>query len=169
MQEHGWWPQAPDYRREALVRLLHRDGLIGNAEIAHEVTMLRQPIGELEHGVIDLELSEGPGHTISRHVGRSAGQLLTRVRGGGVRVASTYWDEATAREAIQSTLSANSSLLKRWSAAGCPDTLRLRLSVPYDVGFAIDRTGKVSFVRHALVVLRRDASGVVLVTSFPRR
>jgi hypothetical protein len=39
----------------------------------------------------------------------------------------------------------------------------------YDVGFAIDRRGKVSFVRHSIVVLRRDQAGVVLVTSYPVR
>jgi hypothetical protein len=167
-RERGWWPAAPDYRRDALVRLLHRNGLIGNRDIAHEIAILRQAPEELERGVIHLRMHEGPGHTIARHIGKSPADLLTRVRGTRIPVASTYWDEATAKEAIQSTLSANAATIKRWSAAGCPRTLRLHLDSPYDVGFAIDRTGKITFVRNALVVLRKDANGVVLVTSFPR-
>ena len=168
-RERGWWPEPPDYRREALVRLMHRRGLIGNRDVAHEIALLRQAPEELQRGSIQLRMHEGPGHTIARHVGKTPAELLTRVRRSRIPVASTYWDEPTAREAIQSTLSANAEAIKRWSAAGCPNTLRLQLDSPYDVGFAIDRAGKVTFVRHALVVLRKDAAGVVLVTSFPRR
>jgi hypothetical protein len=47
------------------------------------------------------------------------------------------------------------------------DPLRLRVTVPYDLGFGVDRHGTVRFARQAVVVLRRDQSGIVMVTSFP--
>jgi hypothetical protein len=168
LQEHGLWFPEPDYRRDALVALLRRPGHITDPEIAHELALLRQPVLEIQRGHIDLRLNEGPGHTIDRHTAKTAAELLARVRTSRrIPIASTYWDEATAREAIQRTLSAHEGPIKRWVAAGCPKTLRLRLTSPYDVGFAVDRSGKVTFVRQATVVLRRDSAGVVLVTSYP--
>jgi uncharacterized protein YukE len=167
MKAHGLWFPEPDYRRQALIALLGKNGRITNADIAHELSLLRQPVRELQRGRIDLRLHEGPGHTIDRHISKSADELLTRVRTSRTRVASTYWDEAGARDAIQRTLRANNATVSRWIAAGSPNTLRLRLSVPYDIGFAINRRGTVSFVRQAMVVLRRDHAGIVLVTSYP--
>jgi hypothetical protein len=167
LRERGLWPLEHDYRRDALVALLHRDGHIVDPEIAHELAELRQPAKELIHGEIDLRLHEGPGHTIDRHISKSAPELLTRVRNSRTAVASTYWDEASAREAIQRTLRAHAGMIHRWVGAGCPETLRLRVTSPYDVGFAIDRQGKVTFVKQAAVVLRRDRAGIVMVTSYP--
>lgn len=167
LRERGWWPEEPDYRRDALIGLLHRRGLIVDQRIAHELAVLRQPAREIERGAIDLRLHEGPGHTIERHVSKSAGDLLTRVRDSRIPVASTYWDEATAHDAIEQTLAAHRGMVRRWIAAGCPKTLRLRLSVPYDVGFAVNAHGRVTFIRQATVILRRDQAGIVVVTSYP--
>jgi hypothetical protein len=169
LRAQGLWPEAPDYRRDALVGLLHRAGSVTDPQIAHELALLRQPVRELQRGDVDLRLHEGPGHTIARHVAKSSGELSARLRTDRIPRASTYWDEREARDAIQQTLTANRAQISRWVAAGCPTTLRLRLHSAYDVGFAIDRRGKVSFVRHSIVVLRRDQAGVVLVTSYPVR
>lgn len=167
LRERGLWPETPDYRREALVGLAHQPGRIVDPAIAHELAVLRQSATELERGDIDLRLNEGPGHTIDRHISKSAGQLLTRVRTSRIGVASTYWDETTAGDAIGRTLTTHQDLVRRWIATGSPGTLRLRLTVPYDVGFAIDGRGRVRFIRQAMVVLRRDSAGIVLVTSYP--
>jgi uncharacterized protein YukE len=168
LRAHGLWVPESDYRREALLDLVgHRTGRITDAAIAHEVALLRQSTRELQRGEINLALHEGPGHTMDRHVAKTAGELLTRVRGGGPRIASTYWDETTAKAAIGETLRANATEVQRWEAAGSLGTLRLRLQTPYDVGFAINRGGRVTFVRQAIVVLRRDHAGVVVVTSYP--
>jgi uncharacterized protein YukE len=169
LRSRGMWPAEPDYRRRALISLMHRAGQIVDPEIAHELALLRQPARQLQRGEVDLRLHEGPGHTIDRHIAKTAGQLLTRVRSSHIPVASTYWDEASARDAIQSTLSTNHDVIRRWIDAGSAKTLRLRLTAPYDLGFAIDRRGMVTFVRHATVVLRRDSAGVVIVTSYPVR
>jgi hypothetical protein len=167
LRAQGLWPEPPDYRRDALVGLLHRAGSVTDPDIAHELALLRQPVRDLQRGEIDLRLHEGPGHTIARHVGKSSGELSARLRTDRIPRASTYWDERGARDAVQQTLAAHRPQIARWVAAGCPATLRLRLHSAYDVGFAIDRRGRVSLVRHALVVLRRDQAGVVLVTSYP--
>jgi hypothetical protein len=169
LKAKGWWRAEPDYRRAALLRLAHRDGLITDRGIAHEMALLRQPVSDLLRGEIDLRLNEGPGHTVARHVARTPAQLLARLRTSSIPVASTYWDAAGARDAIQQTLTSHTAVIQRWVAGGCVKPLRLHLHSPYDVGFAIDRSGKVTFVRHAIVVLRRDQAGVILVTSFPTR
>jgi hypothetical protein len=169
LRSHGLWPAEPDYRRAALVALMHRSGHITDPEIAHELALLRQPTRELQRGEIDLRLHEGPGHTIDRHTAKSSTELLHRVRTTRIPVASTYWDEASAREAIQRTLTSQHDTIRRWVAAGCPKTLRLRMASLHDLGFAVDRNGKVTFLRHATVVLRRDSAGIVLVTSYPLR
>lgn len=167
LRAHGMWPEPPDYRREALVSLLRRPGLVTDRDIAHELAVLRQPVRELERGAVDLRLHEGPGHTIARHVGKTSVELRTRIRTDRIPRASTYWDDRGAREAIEATLTANRDAIRRWSAADYPDTLRLRLSSPYDLGMVVDRRGMVRFVRQAVVVLRHDGNGVVMVTSYP--
>jgi uncharacterized protein YukE len=169
LRTRGMWPEPPDYRREALVNLLHHAGTITDREIAHELALLRQPVKELERGTVDLRMHEGPGHTIDRHVGKSAAELRARLHSSRVPRASTYWDQAGARDAIEAALTANRDAIRRWAAAGYPDTLRVRMNSAYDVGFVLDRRGTVRFVRRALVVLRRDPAGVVLVTSYPVR
>jgi uncharacterized protein YukE len=167
LREHGWWPTAPDYRREALVAALRQPGRILDRELAHEFALLRQPLVEIRRGEVDLWQHEGPGHTIARHVALSTDQLLHRVRTGRIPVASTYWNEAGARNAIQRTISESDVQVRQWIDAGCPGTLRLQITMPFDIGFAVDRRGLVRFVRGAVVVLRRDHAGVVLVTSYP--
>jgi hypothetical protein len=150
-----------------LIDLLRRPGLVTDRDIAHELSLLRQPIGELQRGAIDLRLQEGPGHTIGRHVGKTATELRARLLTDRIPRASTYWDQAGARDAIEATLTSNRDLIQRWSAAGYPKTLRLRLRSAYDIGYVLDRRGTVRFVRHAVVVLRHDGAGVVMVTSYP--
>jgi uncharacterized protein YukE len=169
LQEHGWWLPDPDYRRQALVALAHQAGRVVDPVIAHELALLRQPADEIARGEVDLLLHEGPGHTLDRHVSKSAEELLHRVRANRrVPTASTYWDRATAHDAIEQTLRRHRVEIKRWIAADSSPRLSLHLKVPYDLGFTIDRRGTVRFVRQATVVLRRDHRGdVVVVTSYP--
>jgi hypothetical protein len=149
------------------VAALRQPGRILDREIAHELALLRQPMVEIRQGDVDLWQHEGPGHTMARHVSLSTDQLLHRVRSGRIPVASTYWDEAGARDAIRRTISGHDVRIRQWIDAGCPGTLRLQITMPYDIGFAVDRRGLVRFVRRTVVVLRRDHAGIVLVTSYP--
>jgi Bacterial CdiA-CT RNAse A domain len=167
MRDRGLWPAERDYRREALINLSHQKGFIVNPLIAHELSVLRQSAAELHRGEIDLRLQEGPGHTLDRHVSKSAGELLARVRTGKIPIASTYWDETTAKDAVRATMAARSGVVDRWIAAGSTGTLRLHLRLPYDIGFAVDAGGRVRFVRETVVILRRDHAGVLMRTSYP--
>jgi uncharacterized protein YukE len=168
LRERGLWRAEPDYRRQALVNLSHQRGVILDPGIAKELAMLRQSPLEIRRGEIDLRLQEGPGHTMDRHIGKSAHELLTRVRSGRIRIASTYWDETVAHDATRLTLTANAARIDRWIATGSAANLRLRVTVPFDIGFAIDATGRVTFIKETTVVLRRDGAGIILLTSFPR-
>jgi hypothetical protein len=168
LRERGMWFPEPDYQRKALLAVINRGGRITDAELAHTAALIRPTAAELRGGEVSLRLHEGPGHTLDRHTAKSAGELLARVRSDRrIRAASTYWDEAGAREAIATTLRSNSDAVDHWLAAGSHEPLRLRATVPYDLGFGVDRRGTVRFARQALVVLRRDDSGVVVVTSYP--
>jgi hypothetical protein len=167
LRAHGLWFAERDYRRAALVALLHRGGRITDSEIAHELARLRQPVEELQRGRVDLWLNEGPGHTIARHVARTPRQLLAEIRSSRSPLATTYWDEPEARDAIEQTLAAHRATIQRWSAAGCPGQLRLHLMSGHHLGFTLDRRNTVRLVSGAVVVLRRDSAGVVLVTSHP--
>jgi hypothetical protein len=167
LREREMWPPETDYRREALINLIHQRGAITNPEIARELTLLRQTVAELQHGDVDLRIHEGPGHTIDRHIGKTASELLTRVRTSRMRFASTYWDDSSARDAIRHALLTHNSEFARWAASGSAETLRLRVTLPYDVGFAVNARAQVTFVKRAIVILRRDNAGIVLVTSYP--
>jgi hypothetical protein len=168
LRDRGLWPAEQDYRRAALVNLTHQNGRILDPGIARELSALRQPALEIQRGEVDLRVNEGPGHTIARHIGKSPGELLHRVRTTRISVASTYWDKASADDATRLTLSANKGLVERWIAAGSPKSLRLRLTMPYNVGFAVTADNRVTFVRETVVVLRHDRVGIVVVTSYPR-
>jgi hypothetical protein len=167
LRERGMWPPDPDYRREALIELKHRGGLPANAAVARELQELRQPIVEIGRGDIDLRLNEGPGHTIDRHIAKTASQLLARVRTNNLRCASTYWDHASANDTIRRALSTQERRFAQWLAAGSVKPLRLLVTMPYDIGFAINAHARVTFIRQAIVVLRRDSAGIVLLTSYP--
>jgi uncharacterized protein YukE len=168
LREHGLWFPAPDYQRQALLRVISRGGRLTDVDLAHAAALLRPTPAELRGGEVNLRLHEGPGHTIGRHIGKSPDELLARLRSDRrVGVASTYWDSATARDTVSASLRRNSTAVDHWLATGSHDTLRLRVRMPYDLGFAVDRRGTVRFARQAVVVLRHDQSGIVLVTSYP--
>jgi uncharacterized protein YukE len=168
LREHDLWPAETDYRREALINLRHQKGLIADRGIAHELSVLRQSAREIQRGDFDLTLHEGPGHTIGRHVGRTASELRARVRANRrISTASTYWDDNTANDSIRLAIAASQPAIARWLAAGSVAPLRLHITAPFDVGFAVNASGRVWFVRKALVVLRSDKTGIWVLTSYP--
>jgi uncharacterized protein YukE len=167
LRARGLWPAEPDYRRSALIKLLHRGGRITDPEIARELAQLRQPVRDLERGAVDLHISEGPGDTLRRHVARTTQQLLTQVRSHSQPLAATYWDEASAREAIQNALTGHRAVIQRWLLGGATKPLRLYFHSAERLGFTVDRHNLVRFTHGAVVVLARDGAGVIVVTSHP--
>ena len=159
-----------DYRRAALIDGLRQPGRIVDVETAREMAVLRQPIDDLRQGKVDLYLHEGPGHTMARHVGQSTRQMRSRLLSERrVSRISTFWTDADARDTVAAALRQNPDELRRWLDDAASSRLLLRARLPYDIGMAVDRRGRVTFLKSAYVVLRRDATGVYVLTGFPRR
>lgn len=156
-----------NYYDEALRAGIRQPGRIVAVAVAHDMATLRQSLGELERGDVDLAVHEGPGHTVRRHVGHDAAWLLRRSRAERLRFASTYFDARTAEYVVRRAVTTNVAELRSWFASGTTRSLTLRVTMPYDVGAVLDRRGILRLARAAVVVVRRDAYGPYVVTSFP--
>jgi hypothetical protein len=167
LKDSGLLFQKPDYRRAALIAGLHQRGRIVDAGLAHEMALLRQPLDEVVRGDVDLALHEGPGHTISRHVGRTTQQLMARIKRERLPRASTYWNEETAQKAVNETLTANSAKIREWLASTDQHHLQLRYLTNDDVGFTLTKKGRIILSRRVVVILRRVDGELQLLTSFP--
>jgi uncharacterized protein YukE len=168
MQERGIvFRPEPDYHRAALIAALRQPGRIVDPELAHEMALLRQPLAEVVRGDVDLALHEGPGHTLSRHVGLDTQQLMRRVRRQRLPRASTYWDEPVAQRAVNETLRAKSATIREWLASNPDRRLELRHLSNDDVGFTLNRRGQVVLTRRVVLILEQVEGRIELVTSFP--
>ena len=168
LQERGLvFQPRPDYRRAALIAALREPGRIVDPEVAHEMALLRQPLAEVVRGDVDLAMHEGPGHTLSRHVGLSTQQLMTRIRRERLPRASSYWDEHLAQKAVGQALRDNSATIKAWEASGSLAALKLRIHTADDLGFTIDRRGRLVLTTRAVVILKSINGHPIVVTSFP--
>jgi hypothetical protein len=167
LKDSGLFFQTLDYRRAALIAGLHQPGRIVDAEIAHEMALLRQPLDEIVSGDVDLALHEGPGHTISRHVGRTTRELMTRIRRERLPRASTYWNEQVAQKAVDEAIRANGANIREWLARGAPRHLEIRHLTNDDVGFTMTRRKRIILTRRVVVVLKKVNGDLRLITSFP--
>jgi hypothetical protein len=167
LKESGLLFQKPDYRRAALIAGLHEPGRIADVELAHEMALLRQPLDEIVHGDVDLALHEGPGHTISRHVGRTTHELMARIRRERLPRASTYWNEQVAQKAVSETIKANSARIRAWLATNPQKRLEIRHLSNDDVGFTMTRRRRIILTRRVVVVLENVHGRVELITSYP--
>jgi CDI toxin RNase A-like protein len=129
--------------------------------------LLRQPIDQVVSGDVDLALHEGPGHTISRHVGRTTEQLMARIRREKLPRASTYWNEQVAQKAINETLQANGAKIREWLATDPEKPLQIRHLSNDDVGFTVTRRQRIILTRRVVVILKRVDGQLKLITSYP--
>ena len=115
---------------------------------------------------------EGPGrgHTLERHVGKSAEWLHQRVLGHPTaKFASSFSDEATADRAVASALRQRESQLKTW-LAGDDRQLIVKAQQQDVIGISVDRSGHVFESSAIRIVLVRDpssAEGFIVKTAFP--
>jgi uncharacterized protein YukE len=167
LESSGLLFQRPDYRRAALIAGLHQPGRILDADLAHEMALLHQPIDEVVRGDIDLALHEGPGHTISRHVGRTTQQLMARIRRERLPRASTYWNEQVAQQAVNEAVRSRAAEIRAWLESGTERRFKFRYLGSDDVGFTISRRGRISLTRRVVVILENVNGHIQLVTSFP--
>jgi hypothetical protein len=167
LKESGLLFQKPDYRRAALIAGLHQPGRIVDAELAHEMALLRQPLDEVVSGDVDLALHEGPGHTIGRHVGRTTHELMARIRRERLPRASTYWNEQVAQKAIGETLKANGSKIQEWLATNPQKPLEIKYLSSDDVGFTMTKGRRIILTRRVVVIMKRVDGELRLITSYP--
>jgi hypothetical protein len=167
LKDSGLFFQKPDYRRAALIAELHQPGRIADAQIAHELALLRQPLDEVVRGDVDLALHEGPGHTISRHVGRTTNELMARIRRERLPRASTYWNEQVAQKAIGEALLSRGDEIKTWLESGTQRRFKFRHLGNDDVGYTISKRGRITLTRRVVVILENVNGHVQLITSFP--
>jgi hypothetical protein len=131
------------------------------------MALLRQPLDEVVRGDVDLALHEGPGHTISRHVGRTTQQLMARIKRERLPRASTYWNEETAQKAVNETLKTNSAKIREWLAQNSSERLEVRHLSNDDVGFTVTKRRRIILTRRVVVILKRVDGQLRVLTSFP--
>jgi Bacterial CdiA-CT RNAse A domain len=121
----------------------------------------------------DLSADEAQGgHTLSRHVGRSDGDLQERLeRERNISAASTYTDRSTAEAVVGSALDHNSRI-ERWAERGAR---RPNLALDYHgdsahpIGRCMERGSAVAGPAwDAIVVLKASRDGgFYVLTSYP--
>jgi hypothetical protein len=106
------------------------------------------------------------GHTLARHVGKSDQYLLHRLNSSvePVGAASTFLTRAHAESSVGATLSAQSSEVARWLAAGSSSaekrsSMVLRATFPEPIGRLVTRSSEgILAVNSVRVVLLREPS-----------
>lgn len=121
----------------------------------------------------DLERDEKRGgHTLQRHVGRSDADLRARLRQEpAISAASTYTDRITAERVAALALAQHHARIDQWLARQGP---RPDLALDYHgatrepIGRSLARRGRQAVdCFDAVVVLRWDARGFYVLTSYP--
>jgi hypothetical protein len=113
------------------------------------------------------------GHTLARHVGRSDGELVRRLRRDRrIRDASTYLAAASAEADIAGVLAADRDRINAWAAEAPLGATRAwdagRDHVVGRVASRPPRLGNVTDASHLRVVVRKTgATTCLLLTSFP--
>ena len=122
------------------------------------------------HDLSDDEASGG--HTLSKHVARSDGQLRERLsREPNIAAASTYSDQATAEIAVSEALDQNRDRISRWSSRSNHPNLVLDYDSP--AGRPLGRTlrrgeSNPQPCAHAVIILRWSGSDrYYVLTSYP--
>lgn len=169
LADHVEWARKPDFRRVALIHLVHQRGRITDPALAREIVGLRQPTRDLLRGDVDLHLQEGRGHTLARHVGLTPDQLRARL--AGEQRVSSFWDETSARDAIHRAIDADRGRVERWLADTSPtrpNRLPLSVTTPYDVGYVLGHDNVVRFTHDTRILLERIGDSFGVKTSYPR-
>jgi toxin YxiD len=110
------------------------------------------------------------GHVLRKHVGRTDDELRERLeRERSISGASTYTDRATAEHAVGAAIAASQDRIHRWlnRPGGHPN-----LVLDYDGSQILGRTlnrgeSQSRPCSHAVVVLKYDAPGYYVLTSYP--
>lgn len=110
-----------------------------------------------------------PGHTLDRHVGRSADELVRRLETSGRRRASSFVDQSQAERCIERILTRFEDEIDDWRRAGGSDKLVLRGELDEPTGIVALRDGTMVEATAVQVVLipTRNRAGWQLLTAYP--
>ncbi|MBV8528919.1 MAG: hypothetical protein JOZ75_11425 [Candidatus Dormibacteraeota bacterium] len=116
-------------------------------------------------GDVDLAYQESlGGHTISRHVGLTDGEL----RASAKPIHSTFTDQPTAQAAVSETVRDNAPTIRRWLATQSSPTLTLTGFPPGTLGRVRLADGSITTSNQFKVVLMINTQGEpIVLTAFP--
>jgi hypothetical protein len=110
------------------------------------------------------------GRHTQLHIGLSEDELRARLQTDGLKRASSFDDEETARWAARQLLEAAADDIQAWLAAQEPGKLRLDRDLGMRTGMAVHVRGGVMTAHGATVILELDPDepvGYSIVTAFP--
>ena len=110
-----------------------------------------------------------PGHTIERHVGKSADELAHRLEVSGRRQASSFTDLASAEKSIDTALTRSSDEITAWRQRGGMDKLVLRVELDEPTGtIALSGGAMVEATAVKVVLIPSERrGGWQLLTAYP--
>lgn len=109
-----------------------------------------------------------PGHTIERHVGKSAEELAERLADTTRRQASSFVDQATAERSIDRVVDHYADRIRAWVDAGGSDKLVLRLDLGESTGTVLLADGTtLSPTAVKVVLIPSNRGGWHLLTAYP--
>jgi|CXWK01.1.fsa_nt_gi RHS repeat-associated protein len=119
-----------------------------------------------------LRFSEGAGHTIQRHIGKTVGELTQRLSNQqNLRMVSSFYDEANAENIIGTAIRENRSSVKNWLKTG-GNKLEINYSGKDNIGILVERgNNAVQHVKDATIVLFKNSNGkgYHIKTAFPTK
>lgn len=109
------------------------------------------------------------GHTVSKHVGRTAEDLAARARTEGLPFASSFSSARDAERAIESTLHIKAPEVIEWLGTG-DRKKRLDVALDHVTGMSVDGSGRARDVSGVRVILVRadTPAGYRILTAFPQ-
>ncbi|UCV04243.1 RNase A-like domain-containing protein [Dechloromonas denitrificans] len=135
------------------------------------VTNSKAPFSRLVDGGGLQAHENAGGHLLEKHVGQTEQDLMTRLANEPkISGSSSFYDRATAENALSQTLDVNQSVVQNW-LNGTSNRLRLDYSSSSPVGISVTRgaAGAVD-ASSARAILLRDPSmptGYKILTGFP--
>lgn len=111
-----------------------------------------------------------PGHTMSKHVGKTVEELLERCQAHGIKKASSFTSEAEAEHLVDRLLRANADKIQTWVRHGHGEKLELDMGFDAVTGTTVNRAGSVSQatdVRVVLIPSEKMDNGWQILTAFP--
>ena len=137
------------------------------AKEVEEVSKAVEELAPSERHVIDLvpggglQQHEGldGGHVLLKHSGKGTAYVADRlVQNDWMDEASSFFDRATAEQAISDTIKDNTAKVQAW-LAGSEHQLKIDCQLPYPAGFLVRRGTVLGTAEHGvLVVLRRTSA-----------